>query len=58
MGAAWQALDHYQREHTRGYQQLDSSIIAKAHMSIGKAYERLSEFDDAAKARRSASDGG
>ena len=24
-----QALDHYQREHTRGFEQLDSSIIAK-----------------------------
>mmetsp|Transcript_14143 Transcript_14143/g.23533 ORF Transcript_14143/g.23533 Transcript_14143/m.23533 type:complete len:512 (+) Transcript_14143:124-1659(+) len=44
-----QALDHYEREHTREYQQLDSSIIAKAHMSIGKAYEKLEDLESAAK---------
>ena len=44
-----QALEHYQREHTKGYQQLDSSIIAKAHMSIGKAHDKLGEPAEAAK---------
>ena len=31
-----QALEHYQKEHTKGHATVDSSIIAKAHMSIGK----------------------
>ena len=31
-----QALEHYQKEHTKGHDTVDSSIIAKAHMSIGK----------------------
>ena len=31
-----QALEHYQAEHTKNHVQLDSSIIAKAHMSVGK----------------------
>ncbi len=44
-----QALDHYQAENVKGFQQLDSSIIAKAHMSIGKAYDKLGDPDAAAK---------
>ncbi|KAL1495988.1 hypothetical protein AB1Y20_014625 [Prymnesium parvum] len=43
-----QALDHYQKEHTKDHQQLDSSIIAKAHMSIGKAHEKLEDLKQAA----------
>jgi tetratricopeptide (TPR) repeat protein len=38
-----QALEHYQQEHTKDHVQLDSSIIAKAHMSLGKAHEKLGE---------------
>jgi len=38
-----QALEHYQQEHTKDHVQLDSSIIAKAHMSVGKAHEKLGD---------------
>ena len=34
-----QALEHYQQEHTKDHVQLDSSIIAKAHMYAGLAIE-------------------
>jgi tetratricopeptide (TPR) repeat protein len=44
-----QALEHYQKEHTRDFVQLDSSIIAKAHMSVGKAHEKLGEKAKAAE---------
>ena len=44
-----QALDHYQKEHTKDHVQLDSSIIAKAHMSVGKAHEKLGEKAKAAE---------
>jgi tetratricopeptide (TPR) repeat protein len=45
-----QALEHYQKEHTSaGHVQLDSSIIAKAHMSLGRAHEKLGELGPAAK---------
>lgn len=44
-----QALEHYKDEHVKGFEQLDSSIIAKAHMSIGKAYDKLSDPDAAVK---------
>ena len=44
-----QALEHYQQEHTRDHVQLDSSIIAKAHMSLGKAHEKLGEAQKAAR---------
>ena len=44
-----QALEHYQREHTKGFETVDSSIIAKAHMSLGKVQEKLGELDEAAK---------
>ena len=43
-----QALEHYQQEHTKDHVQLDSSIIAKAHMSLGKAHEKLGELPKAA----------
>ena len=43
-----QALEHYQQEHTRNHVQLDSSIISKAHMSVGKAHEKLGELAKAA----------
>jgi len=43
-----QALEHYQNEHTKDHVQLDSSIIAKAHMSVGKAHEKLGELPKAA----------
>ncbi|KOO27827.1 tetratricopeptide tpr_1 repeat-containing protein [Chrysochromulina tobinii] len=44
-----QALEHYQKEHTKDFVQLDSSIIAKAHMSVGKAHEKLGEKAKAAE---------
>ena len=46
-----QALAHYQAEHTDGasHVQLDSSIIAKAHMSVGKAHEKLGDAPNAAR---------
>ena len=44
-----QALEHYQREHTKGFETVDSSIIAKAHMSLGKVQEKLGELHEAAK---------
>lgn len=44
-----QALEHYQQEHTKDHQQLDSSIIAKAHMSLGKAHEKLQDLKKAAE---------
>jgi len=43
-----QALEHYQAEHTKDHVQLDSSIIAKAHMSVGKAHEKLGDPHKAA----------
>merc|ERR1740139_2134018 len=44
-----QALDHYLRERTQGHQVVDSSIIAKAHTSVGKAQEKLGELAKAAR---------
>ena len=44
-----QALEHYLKEHTtKDHVQLDSSIIAKAHMSVGKAHEKLGDKPKAA----------
>ena len=44
-----QSLEHYQKEHTNNaHQQLDSSIIAKAHMSLGRCHEKLDELEAAA----------
>lgn len=43
-----QSLEHYLKEHTKDHVQLDSSIIAKAHMSVGKAHEKLGEKKKAA----------
>ena len=39
-----QALEHYLHERTQGHQVVDSSIIAKAHTSVGKAQEKLGEL--------------
>ena len=45
-----QALEHYQREHTGpDAVTADSSIIAKAHMSVGRAHEKLAQLGEAAK---------
>lgn len=42
-----QALSHYQDEYNRGGQQLDSSLIAKSHMSVAHAHENLGELSTA-----------
>ena len=45
-----QALEHYRNEHTtKDHVQLDSSIIAKAHMSLGKCHEKIGELKEAAE---------
>ena len=42
-----QALSHYQDEYNKGGEQLDSSLIAKSHMSVAHALENLNQLDDA-----------
>jgi len=42
-----QALAHYQDEYNQAGQQLDSSLIAKSHMSVAHAHENLGELDTA-----------
>ena len=51
-----QALEHYQQEHTdpSSHRVTDSSIIAKAHMSLGKAHEKMGEVDVGVKHFREA----
>jgi tetratricopeptide (TPR) repeat protein len=43
------SLEHYELEHTSNGHVADASIIAKANMSVGKAYEKLNKLDDAAR---------
>lgn len=44
-----QSLAHYEREHTSNGHVADASIIAKAHMSVGKAQQKLKNPDEAAR---------
>eukprot|EP00967_Tisochrysis_lutea_P063072 scaffold81223_cov35-Tisochrysis_lutea.AAC.3 len=44
-----QSLEHYEREHTSNGHVADASIIAKAHMSVGKAQQKLNNPDEAAR---------
>jgi tetratricopeptide (TPR) repeat protein len=43
-----QSLKHYELEHTSNGHVADASIIAKAHMSVGKAHQKLNSPDEAA----------
>jgi len=44
-----QSLEHYEKEHTSGGRVGDASILAKAHMSVGKALRKLERDDEAAE---------